>query len=163
MEYMNFKNRKYISSNLSKRSKCWIWPTTFPNKTVVLIIFFLFSLFGSCAKRYKQQGLTALRRPRWLTCMLCTRQSGAQPLSHVITPRSHLPCLSLLVNKRRQQGHGEERERLQKLTGRRGGKDPSPNWTPFHPSNRKYLFVVCLFVVFNIKQAIHYLNYSTDP
>lgn len=33
---------------------------------------------------------------RWLRHILCTRQSGMQPLSHVITPPSHLSCLSLL-------------------------------------------------------------------
>lgn len=47
------------------------------------------------------------------------------------------------VNKRRQQGHGEERKRPQKLTGRRGGKDLTPNWTLFHPPNRKHLPKQC--------------------
>lgn len=41
-------------------------------------------------------GLRVLLQLRWLRRILCTRQSGMQPLSHVITPPSHPSSLSLL-------------------------------------------------------------------
>lgn len=71
------------------------------NKTDATVLHFILQNYRnnsswSWRKCYKPRGLVVLWRLRWLRHILCTRQSGMQPLSHVITPPSHLSCLSLL-------------------------------------------------------------------